>query len=86
MFGGLASAWFLFLPFIALIALAIDEWKRYGVVTGLSLAVDSAAWLAMLFLFWPSRIDTYFSVRPAPLQSSMKFGTTGTAQGNYDTL
>jgi len=87
MFGGLASAWFLFLPFIALIALGISEWNRYGVVTGLSLAVDSAAWLAMVILFWPSRIDTYFSVRPAPLQSSIAYGTgSGTAQGNYDTL
>jgi len=85
-FGGLASGWFLFLPFIVLIALGIAEWNRFGVVTGLSLAVDASAWILMVILFWPSRIEKYFAVRPTPLGASMKGGSTSTAEGNYDSL
>jgi len=85
-FGGLAAAWFVFLPFFVLVALGMPDYNRYKGVTGISLAIDSFGLVSMVFLFWPSRIESFFTVRPTPLQATMLHKNANTAEGNYDTL
>jgi len=86
-FGMLALCWFLMLPFFVLVALGLDDWVRYRVVTGITLVIDAFGLVSMVFLFWPTRIEDYFTVRTTPFQSKLLGNKNeGTAEGNYDTL
>jgi len=85
-FGSLAVTWFLMLPFFVLVALGLDDWVRYKAVTGICLVIDAFAFVTMVALFWPTRIETFFTVRPTPLQATMLHKNADTAQGNYETL
>jgi len=86
-FGSLAAWWFALLPFFVLVALGISDWNRFRTVSGITLFIDSVGLVVLVGLFWPTRIENFFTVHPTPLKATMLGGKTAdTAAGNYDSL
>jgi hypothetical protein len=60
------SAWFVMLPIVVLILSFVDAWVRFKIVRSLSITIDFLGLAALAFLFWPTRAQTYFSIRSTP--------------------
>eukprot|EP01126_Amoeba_proteus_P013537 TRINITY_DN15778_c0_g1_i5.p1 TRINITY_DN15778_c0_g1~~TRINITY_DN15778_c0_g1_i5.p1 ORF type:complete len:449 (-),score=50.30 TRINITY_DN15778_c0_g1_i5:106-1452(-) len=61
-FALLFSCWFVLLPLMVVIALALRPWYRERTVSGISLAIDAFGFIGLVYLLWPSRVNQYFTV------------------------
>jgi len=61
-FGIGFSIWFISLPFIVLVDLALSGWYRAKVVAAMILTVTAVSYFGLGFLLWPSRASRYFTV------------------------
>jgi len=81
-FGVVYVIWFVALPIIVIIAAALSPWVREKIVTGLTLSINSLAFLALGFLLWPSRASEYFSIKPAGALLDQEISSGGGAYGS----
>jgi len=65
-FGICYTFWFILLPAIILLALALEPWFRFRTVRGLTLCADAIGIVAFIALLWPSRAARYFNIKPTP--------------------
>jgi len=78
-FGILYTLWFLALPLIVLLAVLLQAWYRFKVVTGLFLCVNTLGLFGLAFLLWPNRASRYFQVTKTDL-------LLGKSSSPYETL
>eukprot|EP01126_Amoeba_proteus_P063949 TRINITY_DN8889_c0_g1_i1.p2 TRINITY_DN8889_c0_g1~~TRINITY_DN8889_c0_g1_i1.p2 ORF type:complete len:203 (-),score=24.68 TRINITY_DN8889_c0_g1_i1:317-925(-) len=60
-FGLVFFLWFILLPMMVGIALGLPPWYREFTISGISLAIDAFGYVCLVFLFWPGRVNNYFS-------------------------
>eukprot|EP01124_Arcella_intermedia_P033618 TRINITY_DN8106_c0_g1_i3.p1 TRINITY_DN8106_c0_g1~~TRINITY_DN8106_c0_g1_i3.p1 ORF type:complete len:454 (+),score=67.05 TRINITY_DN8106_c0_g1_i3:2-1363(+) len=65
-FGFCFLLWLLLLPIAVCISLAISPWVRFKIIRGLSLSIDSTAFISFTVLFWPYLVSKYFNVSSSP--------------------
>lgn len=56
------GVWFLLLPIVNLGVFYFDPWVREKIVATFSVGVTTIAYAILVFLFWPSRAEEYFSI------------------------
>lgn len=59
-FGSVFTLWFLMLPLIVVLAVAISPWDRLKAVTGMYLCMNAMGFTALVMLFWPTWAAEYF--------------------------
>ncbi|KYQ90535.1 hypothetical protein DLAC_09160 [Tieghemostelium lacteum] len=69
-FGIAFVAWFISLPFICIIAAAVDPWVRLKTVIAFYVTFNALAFTAVAFLLAPSRANEYFSISSGSSSSS----------------
>jgi predicted membrane channel-forming protein YqfA (hemolysin III family) len=62
--GCVYSVWFLVLPFVVLIALAISPWVRQRAVMATYYTLNTVAFGILAYLLWPTNASAYFKIAP----------------------
>jgi hypothetical protein len=62
LFGTSFGVWFLSLPLIVLLSLALSGWYREKAVDAIVMTVTAISYLGIGFLLWPSRASKYFQI------------------------
>ncbi len=70
--GVLYFMWFLSLPLLVLIALAIDPWDREKVVSGMLIAIALVAYSILNWILWHTRVGAYFKVDVPDLHTNLR--------------
>ena len=68
-FGTIYALWFAMLPFIVIIAAALDPWVRAITVETLYLLFNFFSFAILAWLMWPARASEYFKITPPDILS-----------------
>jgi len=73
--GVLFSPWFILPAVVSFLVFAMDPWARDRAIAIFNLCISTGAYIVLIFLFWHSRAEEYFSITVPDVMSGA--GITG---------